>query len=101
MDYFVFIYRPGLTWLPNRSVLQQPLAGHFAHMEKLEREGVLCLGGPFKDDAGALGIVRAADLEGASALIADDPAVLNGIFVAEVHPWQPSVPGTVEAKAWD
>ena len=100
MDYFAFIYRPGPAWLPNRSVLQQPLVGHFAYIEKLERDGILCLGGPFKDDAGALGIVQAADLEGASALIADDPAVRDGVFVAEVHPWHPAVPGMVEAKTW-
>jgi len=82
-------------------VLQQPLAGHFAYMEKLQQEGVLCLGGPFKDDAGALGIVQAADLGGASALIADDPAIRDEVFVAEVHPWHPAVPGVVEAKRWD
>lgn len=101
MDYFVFIYRPGPAWLPNWSVLQQPLEGHFAYMEKLQQDGVLCLGGPFKDDTGALGIVRAADFEGAFALVANDPAVLEGVFVAEVHPWHPSVPGVVETKTWD
>lgn len=80
--------------------MQQPLAAHFAYMEKLEQDGVLCLGGPFKDDAGALGVVRAADFVSASAIIADDPAVLDSVFTAEVHPWHPAVPGAVEAKAW-
>ncbi len=98
MDYFVFIYRPGPAWLPNRSVLQQLLEGHFAYMEKLQQDGVLCLGGPFKDDTGALGIVRAADLEGALALVSSDPAVLGGIFAFEVHPWHPSVPGVLDVK---
>ncbi len=101
MDYFVFIYRPGPAWVPNRSVLEQPLAGRFAHMKKLEQSGVLCLGGPFKDDTGALGVVRASDYGSAFALVSSDPAVLEGIFTAEVHPWHPSVPGVVEAKRWD
>ncbi len=100
MNYFVFIYRPGPAWLPNRSVLQQPLAGHFAYMEKLQQNGVLCLGGPFKDDTGAFGVIQATDFENASTLILDDPAVRDGVVEAEVHPWHPAVPGTVEAKAW-
>ena len=57
MDYFVFVYRPGPAWLPGRGILQQPLAEHFAYMEKLQQDGVLCVGGPFKDGAGALGIL--------------------------------------------
>jgi uncharacterized protein YciI len=70
-------------------------------MKKLEQSGVLCLGGPFKDDTGALGVVRAADYGSAFALVSSDPAVHEGIFTAEVHPWHPSVPGVVEAKRWD
>ena len=94
------LYLP--TWCSVDSGLKcvEPLTAHFTYMEKLERDGVLCLGGPFKNDAGAFGIVQTVDLEGASALVAADPAVLDGIFIAEVHPWHPAVSSAVEAKTW-
>ena len=81
-------------------MLQQPLARHFTYMENLQEDGVLCLGGPFKDNTGAMGIILAADFKSASAIITNDPAVLDGIFAAEVYSWHPAVPGVVEAKAW-
>lgn len=100
MEYFVFVYRPSSAWLPNRSILQQPLEGHFDYMEELQQGGVLCLGGPFKDDAGAFGIIQATDFESASAIILNDPAVRDEVVEFELHPWHPSVPGTVGAKVW-
>jgi uncharacterized protein YciI len=100
LTYFVFIYRPGPAWLPGGGILQQPLAAHFAYMEKLRQDGILSIKGPFKDNVGALGIIQAADFKSATALIEADSAVRNKVFKAELHPWHPSVPDTVGKKEW-
>lgn len=96
-QYYVFIYRPGRKWLPGRSIQAQPLESHFAYMAQLEQGGALCLGGPFTDDAGAAGIIRAADAAAAQAIVDADPAISDGVMTAELHPWYPSVLGTITA----
>ena len=99
-EYFVFLYVPGPGWLSHKPITEQPLSEHFAYMERLTGEGILVLGGPFKDDQGAIGVLEVANLAEAREVIDNDPAVRDGIFQAEVHPWHPAVPGQVEVRPW-
>lgn len=93
--YFVFLYTPGAAWQTGKPMLEQPLEEHFAYMAKLEAANVLKLGGGFTDDAGAMGVLEVVILEKAKEIVANDPAVKNGIMRASVHPWVASVKGCV------
>lgn len=99
-DYFAGIYAKGPKWLFGKTVLEQPLEAHFAYMEGLQSSGVLVLGGPFKDDEGALVIITALSLAEAQLVFADDPAVIHNIFRVSVHPWFVSVAGEVSQRPW-
>jgi uncharacterized protein YciI len=96
-EYFVFIHRPGPAWIPDAPVLDQPLEGHFAYMTGLEESGILVLGGGFLDGAGAMGILRCPSLGEAHAIALRDPAVVDRVVLTEVHPWFPTVGGSIEA----
>ena len=50
-------------------------------------KGALKSAGPFSDDAGGAAVFEAANAEEAMAVVAADPAVTSGVFVAELHPW--------------
>ncbi len=98
--YFVFLYTPGENWVPDRPVTEQPLAGHVDYMQRLHTEHRVIIEGPFKDNTGMLGIIEAASLDDALAIVNRDPAVMGGVVQAAVHPWHPSVTGFVDKKPW-
>lgn len=85
---FVVDYRRGPAWLDQKTVFEQPLQGHLAYMRALQGQGTLLLGGPFLDDTGGLIVVQADDVAQAEALMRADPAVQDGVMVAETHPWK-------------
>lgn len=99
-DYFVGIYAKGPKWLVGRTVREQPLEAHFTYMEGLQSSRILVLGGPFKDDEGALAIIAASNLDEAQLIFAADPAVAQEIFKVSVHPWFVSVTGEVSQRPW-
>lgn len=81
-------------------------AGHFSNMEKLHKEGILKVAGPFgKNDFQWRGlfILDCATKQEAEKTVATDPAVAAGIFVVDIVPWftEPSgnfKPGKPPAK---
>jgi uncharacterized protein YciI len=88
MKTFLIIYRPGPAWLGGLPVSRQPLQEHGQYILGLYREGKLRFGGPFEDDAGGAVVVEVADPHEARAIADNDPAVMNGVFVYELHPWK-------------
>lgn len=85
---FVIDYRRGPAWVAHRSVFEQPLQAHLDYMRSLQGQGTLLLGGPFLDDTGGLIVVQAEDAAQAEALMRADPAIRDGVMVAETHPWK-------------
>ena len=85
---FLVIYRPGPAWLPGKSVAEQPLLEHGRYLLGLFGKGLMKDAGPFLDDAGGAMILEVADEAEAKALVAQDPAVTQGIIVPEIHPWK-------------
>lgn len=69
------------------ALAEQPLKDHGRYILSLYVEGSLKCAGPFSDNAGGAAAFEAADDEQAKAVVAADPAVVSGVFVAEVHPW--------------
>ena len=84
---FLFIYRPGPAWVAGRPMGQQDLRAHAAYHSQLVRDGRSVAGGGFVGLDGGMAIVRAASLEEARATLAADPAILNGVFVADIRQW--------------
>lgn len=86
---FLFLYRPGPAWQPGVPMRQQDLRAHGAYHARLVREGRSVAGGGFTGLDGGMAIVRAADLAEAQAMLAADPAIINGVFAADIRHWVP------------
>ncbi len=84
---FLVVYKPAAAWIAGLPVSQQPLKEHGQFLLELYRQGSLKFAGPFSDDAGGAAVVVADDMIAANALILEDPAVVNKVFVHELHPW--------------
>ena len=85
---YAFIYAPGPQWLAGRPVTEQNLGAHRAYMADLYARGRVLLGGPFLDDAGGgVALVRAKGRDEATALLAADPAIREGVFTGVVRRW--------------
>jgi uncharacterized protein YciI len=93
---FAVTFRTGPAWdkakPPNE---QRHFADHSANLRKLREDGRILLGGRF----GEVGLIllRATSDEDARRLIAADPTVAAGVFVADVQPWSTFMAGAVEA----
>jgi uncharacterized protein YciI len=86
---FLFLFRPGPAWRAGVPMREQDLREHGAYHDRLVREGRSVAGGGYVGEDGGLAIVRAADLAEAQAMLAADPAIRNGVFVAELRQWRP------------
>ena len=95
---FALLYRPGPHWVHGEPLDHQPLAAHLAYMEELSWAGRIALAGPFLDAAAGLAVLRAADAEAAAAVLANDPAVRDGVLVGEVRTWLPLFGDVAEAQ---
>ncbi|WP_395644861.1 YciI family protein [Terricaulis sp.] len=96
---FLFVYSPGPAWRAGVPMAQQDMRPHGGYMRQLLEEGTLVAGGGFTDRNGGMAIVRAADMETARALLAADPAISSGVFVAECMAWRPRFGGTTPLLA--
>lgn len=84
---FLVLYRPGPHWAAGKPIREQPPREHGKYLLDLYARGALKFAGPFDDNTGAAIVVEAADRAEAESLVAGDPAVKNGVFAAELHPW--------------
>jgi uncharacterized protein YciI len=85
---FLFQYSRGPAWREGVPMRQQGLGPHAAYMQQLQNEGRLFAGGGYASDDGGMAIVTAASIEEARAILAADPAITSGIFVAELRHWR-------------
>jgi uncharacterized protein YciI len=86
---YLFLYRPGPALRAGVPMRRQDLRDHAAYHGRLPREGRSFAGGGYVGEDGGLAIVRAATLEDARAMLAADPAIQSGVFVAELRQWAP------------
>lgn len=89
MRLFLFQYGPGPAWRSGAPMREQGLGPHAAYMQMLQDEERLFAAGGYVNADGGMAIVRAADLEEASAMLAADPAIASGVFIAALREWQP------------
>ena len=86
---FLFQYSRGPAWRDGVPMREQGLAPHGAYMRQLQEQGRLFAGGGYASDDGGMAIVMCADIDEARAILAADPAITSGIFVAELRHWRP------------
>lgn len=88
-ELYIFLFRPGPNWRDGVPMRDQDLRAHAAYHSQLVREGRGFAGGGYTEMDGGMAIVRAANRSEAEAILAADPAILNGVFTAEVRAWRP------------
>ena len=84
---YLIVYKAGPAWKADVPSGEQ-LRDHGRYVFGLHQKKVLKAGGPFTDATGGAVIVDAADLASAQAIADADPAVVQKLFVAEVHAWR-------------
>ena len=68
---------------------QQDLREHAAYHDRLVREGRGVAGGGYVGMDGGMAIIRAVNLAEAQAMLSADPAIVNGVFAADLRQWVP------------
>ena len=91
--YYMVFLRRGPAWTaaatPEATRVSQ---GHRANIERLTKEGLMVVAGPFEGTSGdralaGIFILRVDSVEAAKGVVDSDPAVKAGRFVYEVVPW--------------
>lgn len=82
------IYRHGPNWVAGRPMAEQGLKDHFDYMKGLYATGAMKLAGPFSDESGGAVLLTVTGEDEAKAIVAADPAIMSGKFVAELHAWR-------------
>ena len=84
---FVINYTPGSAWIPGKPITDQPLGEHGNYLQQLFDEQRLLFAGPFLDDAGGIAVINVSNVLEAQEIVVKDPAVVNKLFQASLHPW--------------
>lgn len=92
MAVFVVINEAGPTWDSARSMREQDgWTEHAAFMDRLEDDGTVVLGGPFRKGPRhrALLVLRAPDEGALRRRLEEDPWVRSGVLrLGELLPWE-------------
>ncbi len=86
-EYFLIIHRPGPAWVEGKGFHEQRLMEHGQYINSLYKNGKLVEGGPFLDHTGGMALINVDDREQAEKIVEQDPAIITGVFTAELHPW--------------
>ncbi|SDX57769.1 Uncharacterized conserved protein YciI, contains a putative active-site phosphohistidine [Marininema mesophilum] len=90
MGYSVIYFTQGANWNHDKPVWEQDLSSHQEYWSKYRlAENKVLAAGPFMDHMGGMIILEIEDMEEATELAKNDPAVTGGIFNYKVHPWNP------------
>ena len=85
---YVAVVTPGPSWREAEAAGKRlDMSRHLAYVTELRKRGKLMLGGPFSDGKGGLLVYRAGSMEEAVQLFEADPARIEKVFEAEIHPW--------------
>jgi len=95
---FAIVFRTGPAWDAAKPAGQQAfMKEHSQNLGSLHKADKIALGGRFGEFG--LVVVRAADMAEARAMLLGDPAVANGVFQADVHPWSTIYEGCTSASS--
>jgi uncharacterized protein len=90
--YVLCILKTGPAKDLSKDTVSKLMAGHMKNMTSLENKGKLVVAGPFIDGGDWRGVFvfNVTTIEEAQKLTETDPAVKEGIFSVEFHPWYSS-----------
>ncbi|MFW9768812.1 MAG: YciI family protein [Candidatus Thorarchaeota archaeon] len=83
---FVIMLRPANDY--GIAETEQRVTEHFAYLQKLQKEGKLIMAGRFSEVLIGLAMLEVESKEEALEIMKNDPAVMAGIFHAELYPWR-------------
>lgn len=86
---FIFAYSPGPAWVAGKPMREQNLLPHGRYISALHKEGRIFAAGGYADGDGGVALVWAKDRAEADGILAADPAIVEGLFVAEIRAWAP------------
>lgn len=88
-QYFFVMLKVGPKRDQDSATTAKIQEGHIAHLTKMYNEGKMDLAGPMLDKWETKGICvyNVATIEEAKALVDQDPAIVSGRLIAEIHPW--------------
>jgi uncharacterized protein YciI len=69
---------------------KQGLRDHFFYLRALHEKQAVLAAVPFGPEGGLV-ILRVPDQAAATEIVAEDPAVISGVFVGEVTPFLPRI----------
>jgi uncharacterized protein YciI len=92
-QYFMCFLKVGPRRDQDEATAAHIQEGHLSHLAALGQQRKICLAGPFADDSGIQGVViySTPTYEEAVKLANQDPAVLAGRLVVEIHPFWAAV----------
>lgn len=82
---FVIMLRPANNY--GETGTEQKVTEHFNYLKKLLEQGKLTMAGRFSEVLIGLVMIEVMSREEAEEIMKNDPAVLAGIFHAELYPW--------------
>lgn len=87
--YYMVFLKPGPNRDQSKEEAMEIQKGHMAHMNKLAEEKKICMAGPFDSDGSISGMViySCYSKEEAERLTQEDPAVIAGRLLVEIHPF--------------
>ncbi len=85
---YVIIYRAGPAWRHGLPISEQGLQPHGAYIAQNFEQGSVRAAGPLGADGGII-LLRAGDEVEARTFVEGDPAIIAGLFVAEIDRWYP------------
>lgn len=86
---FVIRYRPGPAWVAGTPMAQQNLRPHALYYRDLLEQGKVFAAGGWVGVDGGMAILQVATIEEARAILAADPAIVSGVFEADLDQWRP------------
>lgn len=89
-NYIMAILKTGPSKETDKDKLASYFKGHMDNIQQMAASGKLVVAGPFgKNTDGLRGIfiLNVSSVDEAIKLVKQDPAVSNGVFVVEFHPW--------------
>ena len=88
-QFFAVFFRPGPRWIKGKTIFEQPLDGHVAHIHHLSQCDKVLMAGPLADSSGGLTLLQVDDEREARMVIEQDPNVADGVLLADIRPWAP------------
>ncbi|KXK02369.1 MAG: YCII-related domain protein [Acidobacteria bacterium OLB17] len=88
-EYILVILKTGPNRVPAGKARDAMFAGHLANIKRLADEGKMVLAGPLNGVDGVRGlfVFAVSTIDEAKKLVATDPAIMKGEFIAEYHKW--------------